>query len=103
MISNRTANFKTNGKEEEEEEEMKINDKDFVKLYTTPLPKFDMNFHFKDEVEKENSCFSFKNDLLNKNAYNFIKRKDECLAAMVLDDTIPTTNLTLIYRKKFGN
>ena len=88
MLSNRTANFKTN----EKEEEIKNNDKNFIKLLTTPLPKFDMNFHFKDEEEKENSSFSFKNDLLNKNVYNFLKKKDECLAAMVLDDSIPTKN-----------
>ena len=88
MLSNRTANFKTN----EKEEEMKNNEKNFIKLFTTPLPKFDMNFHFKDEEEKENSSFSFKNDLLNKNAYTFLKKKDECLAAMVLDDSIPSKN-----------
>ena len=88
MLSNRTANFKTN----EKEEEIKNNDKNFIKLLTTPLPKFDMNFHFKDEEEKENSSFSFKNDLLNKNVYNFLKKKDECLAAMVLDDSIPSKN-----------
>ena len=89
MLSNRTANFKTN---EKEEEDMKDGDKNFLKLYTSPLPKFDMNYHFKDEEEIEASSFSFKNDLLSKNAYNFLKRKDECLATMILDDSIPTKN-----------
>ena len=51
-----------------------------------------MNFHFKDEEDKEASSFSFKNDLLSKNAYNFLKKKDECLATMVLDDSIPNKN-----------
>ncbi len=86
MLSNRTANFKTDDKE------IKNDEQNFVKLYTAPLPKFDMNFHFKDEVEKETSCFSFKNDLLTKNAYKFLKTKDECLATMFLDDSIPTKN-----------
>ena len=86
MLSNRTANFKTDEKEKESE------DNSFVKLYTTPLPKFDMNFHFKDEVEKESSSFSFKNDLLTKNTYKFLKIKDECLASMKLDDSLPNKN-----------
>ena len=89
MLSNRTANFKTN---EKEEEDMKDGDQNFLKLYTSPLPKFDMNYHFKDEEEIEASSFSFKNDLLSKSAYNFLKRKDECLATMILDDSIPTKN-----------
>ena len=88
MLSNRTANFKTN----EKEEDMKTSDKNFYKLLTTPLPKFDMNFHFKDEEEIEASSFSFKNDLLSKNAYNFLKKKDECLATMILDDSLPSKN-----------
>ena len=86
MLSNRTANFKTDDKE------IKNDEQNFVKLYTSPLPKFDMNFHFKDEVEKETSSFSFKNDLLTKNSYKFLKTKDECLATMFLDDSIPTKN-----------
>ena len=45
MLSNRTANFKAH----EKEEDIKASDKNFLKLYTTPLPKFDMNYHFKDE------------------------------------------------------
>ena len=88
MLSNRTANFKA-----EDKEEIKSNDEqNFVKLYTTPLPKFDMNFHFKDEEDKETSSFSFKNDLLTKNVYTFLKTKDECLASMILDDSIPNKN-----------
>ena len=87
--SNKTANFKTT-----EKEEMNNNDKNYTKLNTTPIPKFDMNYHFKDEEEenRETSGFSFKNDLLNKNAYDFLKTKDEGLAVMVLDDSISTKN-----------
>ena len=88
MQSNRTANFKTN----EKEEDIKVLDNNFLKLYTSPLPKFDMNYHFKDEEDNQASSFSFKNDLLSKSAYNFLKTKDECLATMVLDDSIPTKN-----------
>ena len=87
MLSNRTANFKNN---EEDIKEIKNNNNNFMKLYTNPLPKFDMNFHFKDEEEIEASSFTFKNDLLTQNAYYFLKRKDECLAEMILDDSIPT-------------
>ena len=89
MLSNRTANFKTN---EKTEEMSNAEEQNFLKLYTTPLKKFDMNFHFKDEEDKEASSFSFKNDLLSKNTYNFLKNKDECLSTMVLDDSIPTKN-----------
>ena len=89
MLSNRTANFK----EEVKKEEIKCDKKNFIKLNTTPLPKFDMNYRFKDEVENnETSSFSFKNDLLSQNAYDFLKRKDECLASMILDDSLPTKN-----------
>ena len=89
MISNRTANFKTN----EEPENLKNNDVAMlVKQLTTPLPKFDMNFNFSHEEEKETSSFSFKNDLLDKKAYEFIKSKDECLATMELDDSLPNKN-----------
>ena len=89
MLSNRTANFKL----DEKEEAIPSNANTFVKLNTTPLRKFDMNFKFKDEEENvETSSFSFKNDLLSKNTYNFLKRKDECLASMELDDSITTKN-----------
>ena len=89
MFSNRTANFKAN----EEAIKIKINDNDqFLKKLTTPLPKFDMNFHFSSEEDKETSSFSFKNDLLDNKVYNFIKTKDECLAKMELDDSIPHQN-----------
>ena len=47
-----------------------------------------MNFKFGQE-ENQSSSFSFKNDLLDKKAYNFIKSKDECLTFMELDDEIP--------------
>ena len=89
MLSNRTANFKTN----EEPENLKKSDIGMlVKQLTTPLPKFDMNFNFSLEEEKETSSFSFKNDLLDKKAYEFIKSKDECLATMELDDSLPNKN-----------
>ena len=89
MLSNRTANFKIN----EKENEIKHHQKSFLKLYTAPPPKFDMNYHFKDEeVLKEESSFSFKNHLLTKNTYYFLKNKDECLSSMVLDDSIPDKN-----------
>ena len=81
MLSNRTANFK-------EKEEQKHNDP-IIKQLTTPLPKFEFNFNCFDDKEKENSNFSFKNDLLSKEAYNFLKGKDECLTTMELDDTVP--------------
>ena len=90
MLSNRTANFKVN------EEPVKIDDLDnnkkLVKQLTTPLPKFDINFKFSNEEEKETSSFSFKNDFLDKKAYEFIKSKDECLAIMELDDSLPNKN-----------
>ena len=89
MLSNRTANFKSN----EEPENVNINNKDkLIKQLTTPLPKFDINFNFSNEEEKETSSFSFKNDLLDKKAYEFIKSKDECLANMELDDSLPNKN-----------
>ena len=84
MLSNRTANFKA------KDEDMKINNDDaFFKQLTTPLPKFDMNYHFSNEQDNEESSFSFKNDLLDKKAYDFIKSKDDCLAEMELDDSLP--------------
>ena len=94
MISNRTANFKSNGKEEEMNQHN--NENSFVKIKTTPLIKFDMNFHFKDEKDVESSSFTFKNDLLNENAYYFLKKKDECLASLILDDTLPNKNWIIL-------
>ena len=90
MMSNRTANFKSSVKEEEIDHHDIENS--FVKIKTTPLIKFDMNFHFKDEIDAESSSFTFKNDLLNQNAYCFLKKKDECLATLFLDDTLPNKN-----------
>ena len=87
MQSNRTANFK------EKEEKGKLNiDDTYIKKLSTPLPKFDIKFKFFNEEEKEASSFSFKNDLLDKKTYEFIKRKDECLAIMKLNDSIPDEN-----------
>ena len=84
MLSNRTANFKV-----KDEQKMTEHNETIVKQLTTPLPKFDFNFNCFDETEKENSNFSFKNNLLTKETYNFLKRKDEFLSIMELDDTLP--------------
>ena len=51
-----------------------------------------MKFSFIEEEEKEESGFTFKNNLLSRRAYNFIKEKDECLAALELDDSIPNNS-----------
>ena len=96
MLSNRTANFNS----KEEEEELKINDQKFYqKQFTTPLPKFDIHFKFSNEEEKEMSSFSFKNYLLDKKAYEFIKTKDECLAKMELDDSLPNNEDNIFHEK----
>ena len=86
MHSNRTANFNI-----EEEREINNNKELILKQNTAFLSKFNFNFNFLDEEEKEESNFSFKNDLLSKNAYEFIKGKDECLSELKLDDTIPNS------------
>ena len=86
MLSNRTANFKIN--EGAENIEKNNNENILVKQFTSPLPKFDIHFKFQKEEEKEDSSFSFKNDLLDKKAYEFIKSKDACLTEMNLDDSI---------------
>ena len=65
MLSNRTANFKVN-ENEEEKNEIKNNNEQFIKQSTSPLPKFDINFYFSNEDDKEMSSFSFKHDLLDK-------------------------------------
>ena len=96
MLSNRTANFNV----KEEPETLKNADKEFVKQLTTPLPKFDINFKFTSEIEKEGSAFSFKNDLLDKKAYDFIKQKDQSLAAMELDDSLPNKNEETCLKEK---
>ena len=59
-----------------------------IKIGNTPLKKFDMIFKFGKE-ENQSSSFSFKNDLLDKKSYDFIKSKDECLTFMELNDEIP--------------
>ena len=84
MLSNRTAKFKENS----DVEDIKINTNNFEKVATTPLKKFDMNFKFGKE-ENQSSSFSFKNDLLDKKSYDFIKSKDECLTFMELNDEVP--------------
>ena len=84
MLSNRTAKFK----ESSDVEDIKINTNNFKKVATKPLKKFDMNFKFGKE-ENQSSSFSFKNDLLDKKSYNFIKSKDECLTFMELNDEVP--------------
>ena len=84
MLSNRTAKFK----EKSNVEDIKLNNNIFKKVATQPLKKFNMDFNFGKE-EKQSSSFSFKNDLLDKKAYDFIKSKDECLTFMELNDEIP--------------
>ena len=84
MLSNRTAKFKENS----DVEDIKINTNNFKKVATTPLKKFDMNFKLGKE-ENQSSSFSFKNDLLDKKSYDFIKSKDECLTFMELNDEVP--------------
>ena len=85
MLSNRTAKFK----EKSEVEDIKLNtNNNFKKVATTPLKKFDMNFKFGNQ-ENQSSSFSFKNDLLDKKSYDFIKSKDECLTFEELNDEIP--------------
>ena len=95
MKSKRTANFK----EKEGKGKLTLNiDDNYTKQLSTPLPKFDIKFKFfNEEEEKEASSFSFKNDLLDKKAYEFIKRKDECLAIMRLNDSIPDENEEYYY------
>ena len=89
MLSNRTANFKEN----KMESLLINNDEKIIKQFTAPLHKFDIHFDFfSKEEEKVTSSFSFKNELLDKQAYNFIKRKDEYLTMMELDDSIPYEN-----------
>ena len=89
MLSNRTANFKLN--DEVKEEIKNTKNSIIIKQLKIPLPKINMKFKFLDEDEKDNSDFSFQNDLLSNRAYKFLKDKDECLSAMILDDSIPIT------------
>ncbi len=87
MNSNRTAKFL----EKPETEEIKLNNyKSFKKLATIPVKKFDIDFilNFRKEENKTSSSFSFKNDLLDQNSYKFIKKKDECLTFIELDDSV---------------
>ena len=88
MLSNRTASFKE--KKKESDTLMIDNNEKIIKQFTAPLHKFDI--HFNSEEEKINSSFSFMNELLDKKIYKFIKSKDECLAMMELDDTLPNNN-----------
>ena len=90
MLSNRTANFKTN--DDEEEEEIKNSNKEILKQLTTPLPKLLIEYNYTESDDKEYSNFSFRHNLLSQRTYKFLKDKDECLAAMDLDDSIPESN-----------
>ena len=90
MLSNRTANFKTN--DEEEEEGIKNPKESILKQLTTPLPQLQVGYHYTESEDKEYSNFSFRHNLLSQRTYKFLKDKDECLAAMVLDDSIPESN-----------
>ena len=95
MQSNRTANFKDN------EESVIINNNDkLYKQFTSPLPLFDIHFKYSNEEEKETSSFSFKNVLLDKKAYEFIKSKDECLAILKLDDSLPNNKEESSFEEK---
>ena len=91
MLSNKTGNFKTID-EEEEEEEMQNPKESILKQLTTPLPQLQMTYTYTENDDKEYSYFSFRHNLLSQRAYKFLKDKDECLAVMELDDSIPESN-----------
>ena len=65
------------------------NNKDNYEKSLTTKPRLGMKFSFVEEEAKEESGFTFQNNLLNNAAYKFIKQKDECLAKLELDDTLP--------------
>ena len=68
------------------------NNKDNYEKSLTIKSRLEMKFSFVEEESKEESGFTFQNNLLNKTAYKFIKQKDECLAKLELDDTIPNNH-----------
>ena len=68
------------------------NNKDNYEKSMTIRPRLEMKFSFVEEETKEESGFTFQNNLLNKTAYKFIKQKDECLAKLDLDDTLPNNH-----------
>ena len=92
MLSERTAYFKKIDDDEEEEESIK-NTKEsiIIKQLSNPIPKSNVEFNYLDESEKEESAFSFSNELMSNRAYKFLRDKDECLSAMTLDDSIPNS------------
>ena len=95
MQSNRTASFKDSKKS------LNINNNEkLYKQFTSPMPLFDIHFKYSNEEEKETSSFSFKNDLLDKKAYEFIKSKDECLAILKLDDSLPNNKEQSSFEEK---
>ena len=92
MLSERTAYFKKNDDDEEEEESVN-NTKEsiIIKQLSNPIPKSNVDFNYLDESEKEETVFSFSNELMSNRAYKFLRDKDECLSAMILDDSIPNS------------
>ena len=93
MLSERTAYFKKNDDDDEEEEESVKNTKEsiIIKQLSNPIPKSNVDFNYLDESEVEETVFSFSNDLLSNRTYKFLRDKDECLSAMILDDSIPNS------------
>ena len=89
MLSNRTANFKKN---EDKKEEINNSKEAILKQLTTSIPKLQITYNFEENDYKEYSNFSFRHNLLSQRTYKFLKDKDECLAVMVLDDSIPESN-----------
>ena len=65
------------------------NNKDNYEKSLTNKTRLELKFSFIEEEAKEQSGFTFQNNLLNKAAYQFIKQKDDCLAKLELDDTLP--------------
>ena len=93
MLSERTAYFKKIDDDEEEEEESIKNTKEsiIIKQLSNPIPKSNVEFNYLGESEKEESAFSFSNELMSNRAYKFLRDKDECLSAIILDDSIPNS------------
>ena len=83
MFSERTAYFK---KITDEEEEGIKNTKESTTIKQLTNPNNSL-----DENEKEETAFSFSNDLLSNRTYKFLRDKDVCLSAMILDDSIPNS------------
>jgi len=85
MFSERTAYFKKIEDEEEEESIKNTKESTIIKQLTNPNNSLDEN------EKEEEAAFSFSNDLLSNRTYKFLRDKDECLSAMILDDSIPNS------------